>query len=382
MDFELNEEQKLLKETIREFAKEEILPLTKITEKEGRLSSEIIRKLADMGVMGMTVPVDYGGSGMDYVSCCIVIEEIARVCPSTAVAISVHTSAFCYPILKFGNEEQKRNYLPRASSGEILGSFSLTEPSVGSDASAIQAKASKENGFYILNGTKNWVTSGADAGAFIMMTRTSPEPSSKSISSFIVDANTPNLRISKIEDKMGLRSSPTAEISLDGCKISEKALLGKEGEGLKIALHTLDVSRIGIAAQAVGIAQSAFEEALKYSKIRKTFGKLLCEHQAVQFMLAEMSTYIEAARLLTYKAAYLKDKGLVHTKESSMAKLYASEIANKVTYLALQIHGAYGYSKEFIVEKLFRDARVTTIYEGTSEIQKLIIARNLLSSEI
>lgn len=381
MDFELSEEQKILRDTIKEFAEEEILPITKITEKEGRLSKEILKKLAEIGVMGMTVPAEYGGSEMDYVSCCIVIEEIAKVCPSTAVAISVHTSAFCYPILKFGNEEQKRKYLPKASSGEILGAFSLTEPSAGSDASAIQTRAIKEKGFYILNGTKNWVTSGPDAGAFVMMVRTSLEPGSRSISAFIVDSDSPGLKISKIEEKMGLRSSNTAEITLEDCRIPESSLLGKEGEGLKIALHTLDVSRIGIAAQAVGIAQSALDEAIKYAKTRRTFGKPLSEHQAIQFMIAEMSTYIEAARLLTYRAAYLKDKGLPHTKESSMAKLYASEIANKVTYLALQIHGAYGYSKEFLIEKLFRDARVTTIYEGTSEIQKIVIARNLLGSK-
>lgn len=380
MDFEINEEQKILKETIKEFAEDELLPASKITEKEGSLSKEIIRKLAEIGVMGMTVPIEYGGSEMDYVSCCIVIEELAKVCPSTAVAISVHTSAFCYPVLKFGTEEQKREYLPKAASGEILGAFSLTEPSAGSDASAIQTRATKENGSYVLNGTKNWVTSGPDAGAFVMMARTSPEPGSKSISAFIVDANSPGLKISKIEDKMGLRSSNTAEITLEDCRIPESSILGKEGEGLKIAFHTLDVSRIGIAAQAVGIAQSALDEAIRYAKTRKTFGKLLSEHQAIQFMIAEMSTYVEAARLLTYKAAYLKDQGKVHTKESSMAKFYASEIANKVTYLSLQIHGAYGYSKEFLVEKLFRDARVTTIYEGTSEIQRLIIARNILSS--
>lgn len=380
MDFEINEEQKILKETIKEFAEDELLPASKITEKEGSLSKEIIRKLAEIGVIGMTTPIEYGGSEMDYVSCCIVIEELAKVCPSTAVAISVHTSAFCYPILKFGTEEQKREYLPKAASGEILGAFSLTEPSAGSDASAIQTRATKENGSYVLNGTKNWVTSGPDAGAFVMMARTSPEPGSKSISTFIVGANSPGLKISKIEDKMGLRSSNTAEITLEDCRVPESSILGKEGEGLKIAFHTLDVSRIGIAAQAVGIAQSALDEAIRYAKTRKTFGKLLSGHQAIQFMIAEMSTYVEAARLLTYKAAYLKDQGKVHTKESSMAKFYASEIANKVTYLSLQIHGAYGYSKEFLVEKLFRDARVTTIYEGTSEIQKLIIARNILSS--
>ncbi len=381
MNFELTEEQKLLRETIREFAGEEILPASLTTEKEGKLSKEIIKKLAEIGVMGMTVPLKYGGSEMDYISCCIVIEEIAKVCPSTAVAVSVHASAFCYPILKFGNEEQKMNYLSKAASGEILGAFSLTEPSAGSDVSAIQARARKETNFYIISGTKNWVTSGSEAGAFVLMARTSPEPGSKSISAFILDSGIPNLKISKIEDKMGLRSSPTAEIVLEDCKIPESALLGQEGEGLKIALHTLDVSRISIAAQAVGIAQSALDEAINYAKTRKTFGKYLSEHQAIQFMIAEMSTYIEAARLLTYRAAYLKDQGKTHTKESSMAKFYASEIANKVTYLALQIHGSYGYSKEFLVEKLFRDARATTIYEGTSEIQKIIIARNILSAQ-
>ncbi|MEW6457362.1 MAG: acyl-CoA dehydrogenase [Acidobacteriota bacterium] len=378
MKIEFTEEQELLKEMVHEFVEKEMRPNVKEFEEKGLFPEEIFKKLAGLGIMGMSVPSEYGGSNLDLVSSCIVYEEISRVCPSTSITLSVHNCAFCYPIAKFGSEAQKRRYLVPAGRGDFIGAFSLTEPGAGSDAQGIQTKAERKGNLYILNGTKNWITSSSIAGAFIVMAKTSPIAGSKSISAFIIDKDSPGLKLAKIEDKMGIRSSKTGELFLEDCIVPESNLLGEEGIGLKIAFTALDASRIGVAAQAVGIAQSAMEEAIKYSKERKAFGKSISEFQAIQFMISEMATQIEAARLLTYRAAYLKDQGKQYTKEASMAKLYASEIANRVVYNALQIHGAYGYSKEYLIEKLFRDARVTTIYEGTSEIQRIVIARRLL----
>jgi hypothetical protein len=288
---------------------------------------------------------------------------------------------FCYPILKYGNEEQKKKYLPSAAKGEIIGGFCLTEPQAGSDAANQKTRAIRKGDFYILNGTKSWITNATIAQALIIIAVTDPEKGHKGISAFIVDTSNPGLRISKVEKKMGLKSSQTAEIVLEDCKVPAENLLGEEGMGLKIALSSLDGSRIGIAAQSVGLAQRALEEAVMYSKQRYAFNKQLSEFQAIQFMIADMATMLEGARLLTYRAANLKDRGESYTKEASMAKLYASEVANKIVYQALQIHGAYGYSEEFIIEKLYRDARVLTIYEGTSEVQRIVIARNILKED-
>lgn len=378
MDFELTEDQKLLKEMVRDFAQNEIRPKIKALEDKHAFPSEILSKLAELGILGMTVPAQYGGIKTDVLSLALALEELGRVSPSVAVIVSVHCSLFCYSILKFGSEEQKKKYLPQAASGKILGAFSLSEPGAGSDATSLKTKAVRKNDFYILNGTKVWVTTGAEAHAFIVFTRCEAKPEEKRLNAFIVEKSLPGVRVSKIEEKMGLHSSVTVEIVLEDCRVPAENLLGKEGEGASIALHCLDGSRIGIAAQSVGLSSQALEEAARYAKQREAFGKTISEFQAIQFMIADMSTLIEAARWLTYKAASLVDKGKPYGKEAAMAKLFASEATNKIVYQALQIHGGYGYSKEFFIEQLYRDARVLSIYEGTSEIQRLVISRHLL----
>ncbi len=377
MNFELTEEQNLLRGMIREFAQKEIAPKAKALEQKREFPWELLKELAKLGVLGMTVPVEYGGTKTDYLSFVLALEEIGRASPSLAVIISVHCSLFCYSISKFGNEAQKKKYLAKAARGEILGAFSLTEPGAGSDATNLKTKAVRLGDNYVLNGTKSWVTSGSDADASILFALT--EASGKNrISAFIIEKNFPGFRVSKIEDKMGLHSSLTAEFALEDCQVPAENLLSEEGKGTTIAFHCLDCSRIGIAAQAVGLSTQALEEAVQYAKQREAFGKKIADFEAIQFMIADMSTLTDAGRLLTYKAASLCDQGKPFTKEGSMAKLFASEAANKIAYLALQIHGGYGYSREFLIEQLYRDARVFTLYEGTSEIQRLVIARNLL----
>jgi len=378
MNFELTEEQKLLQEMVRDFARKEILPSAKSLEESHTFPLELLKKLGDLGIMGMTVPPEYGGIKADTVSLNLALEQISQVLPSLSVIVSVHCSLFCYSILKFGTSRQKEKYLPQAAKGKILGAFSLTEPGAGSDATNLKAKSVRAGDRYILNGTKSWVTTGSDAMAFIIFTAAETKAEKKKLNAFIVEKDFPGLRISKIEDKMGLHSSLTAEIVLEECQVPAENLLGEEGKGASIALHCLDRSRIGIAAQSVGLSHRALEEAVKYAKQREAFGKKIAEFQALQFMIADMSTQIDAARLLTYKAACLCDSGKPFSKEASMAKLFASEAANRIAYQALQIHGGYGYSKEFFVEQIYRDARVLTIYEGTSEIQRLVIARSLL----
>lgn len=378
MNFELREEQKLLQDMVRDFAQKEILPHTKILEDNHQYPREILRKLGALGIMGMTVPSEYGGTKTDSLSLALTLEELSRASPTVALVISIHCSLFCYSILKFGSKTQKEKYLPRAARGEIIGAFSLSEPEAGSDATNLRTKARRHGNLYILNGTKAWVTSGDEAEAIILFACTETELGSKKISAFIVEKNFPGFKVSKIEEKMGLHSSVTVEIVLEDCQVPAENLLGEEGKGTAIAFHCLDCSRIGIAAQSVGLSQRALEEAVRYAKQREAFGKKIAEFQAIQFMIAEIATLVEAARLLTYKAADLNDKGKPFSKEASMAKLFASEAANKIAYQALQIHGGYGYSKEFLIESLYRDSRVLTIYEGTSEIQRLVIARNLL----
>ncbi len=378
MNFELTEDQQMLRDLIRSFAQNEIEPAAKQLEIKHEFPLEILEKLADLGVLGMSVPAAYGGMKTDYLSLMLTIEEISRVMPALAVIISVHCSLFCYAINSYGTEKQKRTYLPKAASGEILGAFSLTEPGAGSDAKALTTQAKRREGRFVLNGTKAWVSNGKNAHAFIIFAQTEITPGNKKLSAFIVDHQAPGLRISKVEEKMGLNSSPTTELVLEDCEIPEENLLGEEGNGARIGLHCLDCSRIGIAAQSVGLAQRALEEALNYSRQRETFGKTISQHQAIQLMLADIATQTEAARLLTYRAAILYDQGKPFSKEAAMAKLFASEAANKIVYQALQIHGGYGYSKEFLIEQLYRDARVLSIYEGTSEIQRMVIARHLI----
>ncbi len=378
MNFELTEDQKLLKAMVRDFAQKEIEPKVKILEDTHEFPREFLDKLGKLGILGMTIPSEYGGTKTDHISLILALEEIARASPSLAVIVSVHCSLFCYSIMKFGNKTQKEKYLPKAAKGEMLGAFSLTEPGAGSDAKNLKTKSIREGDFYILNGTKSWVTTGSEADASIIFASTEIKPGVKKMNAFIVEKNFPGFLASKIEEKMGLHSSLTAEYVLEDCQVPAENLLGEEGKGAAVAFHCLDGSRIGIAAQAVGLADKAIEEGVKYAQQREAFGRKISEFQAIQFMIADMSTLRDAARLLTYKAADLIDKGKPYTKESSMAKLFASEAANKIAYQALQIHGGYGYSKEFLIEQLYRDARAFSIYEGTSEIQRLVISRYLL----
>ncbi len=378
MDFELTEDQILLKDMVREFTQKEIEPNVKTLEDKHEFPHEIIKKLAGLGLLGMTVPPEYEGIKTDFLSLVLTLEEISYSSPSLAIIISVHSSLFCYSISRFGSQKLKEKYLPRAAKGEIIGAFALTEPEAGSDVAHLNTKAKRDGNIYILNGTKAWVTTGANAETFVTFALTEVEPGIKKLSSFVVEKNFPGVKTSKIEEKMGLHSSPTAEVVLEDCQVPVENLLGETGKGTHIALHCLDNSRIGIAAQAVGLSQRALEEATKYAKQRQAFGKKIADFQAIQFAIAEMSLLTEAARLLTYKAADLNDKGKPFTKESSMAKLFASEAANKIAYQGLQIHGGYGYSKEFMIEQIYRDARVLPIYEGTSEIQRLVISRHLL----
>jgi alkylation response protein AidB-like acyl-CoA dehydrogenase len=378
MNFELSEDQTMLRDLVRDFAQKEIAPRIKDYEDRHEYPREIIVRLAGLGLLGLTVPCEYGGCRTDYLSAIVALEELARASASVCVILSVHASLFCNSILRFGSAEQKQKYLPRAARGEILGAFSITEPGAGSDALSLKTKAVRAGGEYILNGTKAWVTSGGEAGALILIARTDGGSGPAKLSAFIVEPGFPGFRISRIEDKMGLHSSPTAEIALEDCRVPAENLLGEEGRGAAIALAGLDGSRIGIAAQAVGLSQQALELAVSYAKQREAFGKKIAEFQALQFMLADIATLVESSRLLTYRAAGFYDRGLPFTKEAAMAKLHASEAANKVAYLALQIHGGYGYSREYAIERLYREARVLSIYEGTSEIQRLVIARKIL----
>ena len=381
MNFELTEEQRLLKEMIKDFAQKEIAPKAKSLEDSKEFPRELLNRLGELGILGMTVPPEYGGVKTDYLSLMLALEEISRASPALAVIICVHCALFCYPILRFGDEKQKEKYLPKAAKGEILGAFAMTEPGAGSDATNLKTKAVRQGDFYLLNGTKAWVTSGSEAEASILFASTEIEPGGKKLSAFIVERDFPGFTVSKIEEKMGLHSSLTAEITLEDCKVPAENLLGEEGNGAFIAFQSLDSSRIGIAAQAVGLADKALREAVNYAREREAFGKKIAEFQAIQFMIADMSTLTDAARLLTHKAADLKDREKPFAKEASMAKLFASEASNKIVYQALQIHGSYGYSREFLIEQLYRDARVLSIYEGTSEIQRIIISKHLLKEQ-
>jgi len=378
MNFELNEDQRLLRELVQDFAQKEIAPKIGYFEDNHLFPKEIIQKLAGLGLMGITIPPEYGGTKTDYLSFILALEELSRASAAVCLILSVHASLFCRSILKFGSPQQKEKYLPRAARGEILGAFSLTEPGAGSDATNLKTKAVKTGHEYILNGTKAWVTSGSEADALILFAQTESALGSPKLSAFIVDKDYAGFNVTRIEQKMGLHSSLTAEVVLEDCRVPAENLLGEEGRGASIALQGLDGSRIGIAAQSVGLSQQALELAARYTKQREAFGKKIAEFQAIQFMIADMAMLVDAARLLTYRAADLYDRGRPYAKEASMAKLFASEAANKVAYLALQIHGGYGYSKEYTIERLYRDVRVLSIYEGTSEIQRLIIARKLL----
>src|SRR5215475_8597489 len=385
MDFSLKDHQKLIRDTVRQFMETEVRPLVKELEREEKFPLEIIKKLGEMGCCGMLMPEEWGGPGLDTVSYVLMIEEVARVYTGMSTALGVTNSAVQAPILQFGTESQKQKYLKRLASGEILGSFCLTEAAAGSDAAGLQATAKKNQdaglkpgATYKLSGAKTWVTNGSDAGVYIVFAKTDPAAGGKGMSAFQVEPGFKGFKIGRHEDKMGQRSSPSVEILLNDCEVPAANRLGEEGQGLKIALSALDGGRIGIAAQAVGLGQGALDESVKYAKQRQAFGTTISQFQAIQWMIADMETEVEAARGLTYYAAWLKDSGKPMGSAASKAKLYASEMANRVAYKAVQIHGSVGYSRETDVERMYRDARVIPIYEGTSEVQRMIIARDLL----
>ncbi len=381
MDFELTEEQQMVREMTRAFVKREVKPVASRLDREGIYPSELVKRLSEMGLMGMLVPQEFGGSGMDLLSCVVAMEEISKGWASLAVAMSVQNSLVCAPIARFGSAAQKRKYLPSLARGERLGCYALTEPGSGSDAGSIQTRAKRVGDDFVLTGNKIFTTNGNRADLAIVYAVTDPAKGKRGISAFIVEKNSPGFVVGKLEDKLGLRSSDTAGLLFEDCRVPGENLLGTEGEGFTIALATLDGGRIGIAAQALGIAQGCLEESVAYAQQRRQFGRAIAEFEAIQWMLADMATEIDAARLLTYRAAWLAEQGRTFTKEAAMAKLFASEAANRAAYKAIQIFGGYGYTKEFAVERFFRDARITTIYEGTSEIQRLVIARRLIHGE-
>lgn len=379
MEFALTEEHRLVQQTAREFAAREILPVAAQLDAERRFPAEIVRELGKLGLMGVTVPEQYGGAGMDHVAYVLAMEEVARACASTAAIMSVNNSLVCDPILRYGTEEQKRRYLPVLATGQQLGCYCLTEPQAGSDAASLQTTASLDGDHWVLNGTKVFVTNAREAWVFIVFARTEEAPGALGISAFLLERDHPGLVVGKVERKMGLLASSTCEVLLQECRVPRDNLLGPRGEGFKVALSTLDGGRIGIAAQAVGIARAALEESVAYAKQRRQFGRPIAEFQAIQWKVADMATRIEAARLLTLQAAWLRDQGRRCTLEASMAKLFASETAMFAAHQAVQIFGGYGYIKDYPVERYFRDAKITEIYEGTSEIQRMVIARTLLA---
>ncbi len=376
----LTEEQQMLRDMVRDFALNEVKPIAAEIDQTCRFPMENIKKMGDLGLLGIVFPTEYGGAGMDYVSYAIAVEELSRVCASTGITLAAHVSLGVYPIYAFGSEAQKKEWLPRLCSGEILGAFGLTEPNAGSDAAGTETTAVREGDGWVINGTKRFITNASVSDIFTFTAMTDKSKKTKGISAFLVSKGTPGFSIERKEHKLGIRGSDTAGLSFEDCHIPADNLLGKEGEGFKYFMDTLNGGRISIAAMALGIAQGAFDEALKYSKERVQFGRPICDFQMIQFKLADMATWIECARHLVYNAARLKDKGLPFIKESSMAKLFASEIAVKCCDLAIQIHGGYGYIKEYPVERMWRDAKLCEIGEGTSEIQRIVIARELLKS--
>jgi len=381
MDFELTEEQHMVQEMVRVFADKELRPVASRLDHDGIYPQEQLTKLGEMGLLGMLVPEEYGGAGMDFLSYVTALEELSKVWASLGTIMSVNNSLMCGPILHFGTDAQRKRYLPLLARGEWLGCYALTEPDAGSDAASIRTRAVRKDDHYVLNGSKAFTTNGSRANLALVYAVTDPAQGKQGISAFVVERNTPGFVVNKIEDKLGLRSSETASLSFEDCPVPRENLLGREGEGFAIALETLDGGRIGIAAQAVGIAQACLEEALSYSQQRQQFGHAIADFQAVQWMLADMATEIDAARLLTCRAAWLQQQKREVTRAAAMAKLFSSEACNRAAYKALQIFGGYGYLKDFAVERFFRDARVTTLYEGTSEIQRLIIARHLLRDQ-
>jgi butyryl-CoA dehydrogenase len=378
MDFELTDIQREIQKMTRDFAARELIPNARKLDESHEWPTEAVKKLAELSLLGVAVPEQEGGAGLDNVCYALAMEEICRGDASVGVIMSVNNSLYCDPVMKFGTPEQKQQFLAPFARGEKLGCFGLTEPQAGSDAAAQQTTAVRKGDEYVINGSKNWITNGPRADAIVLFTMTDKPKGHKGITAFVVPTNTPGFIRAAPDKKMGISAAHSCSMFFEDMRVPAKNMLGKEGDGFKIAMSTLDGGRIGIAAQALGIARASLEEAVRYSQERKSFGKLICEHQAIQFMLADMATEIDAARLLVLQAALLKDKGVRHSLESSMAKLYASEMASRVANKALQIHGGMGYSKEMDTERHVRDARITEIYEGTSEIQRIVISSNLL----
>ncbi len=380
MNLDLTEEQQLLQRSVREFAEAEVKPHAKEIDETGRFPLDTFRKAAELGLTGVAVPENYGGAGMDHVSYAIVIEEISRVCASTGVILSVQNSLYCDPIYRFGTDGQKQKFLVPYARGEKIGCYALTEPQAGSNAAALTTKAVRKGDAYVINGTKAWITNGGAADAALVYVNTQPEKGEKGITALVVEKGTRGFAVGKEEKKLGINATACTELSFSDCEVPVGNRIGNEGEGYKVALSTLDGGRIGIASQAIGIAQGAFEAALSYAQQRQAFGHPISDFQAIQFMLADMATELDAARLLARRAAWKQDSGARFTMEASIAKLFASEMSTRVAHKAIQIHGGYGYSREYPVERAYRDARITEIYEGTSEIQRLVIASWVLKA--
>jgi butyryl-CoA dehydrogenase len=374
LNLQLTEEQNLLRKTVRDFAQSEVRPLAKELDETGHFPRALFAKAAELGLTGVAVPESYGGAGMDHISYAIVVEEIARACASTSVILSVQNSLYCSPLLHFGTEEQKRKFLTPFARGEKIGCYALTEPQAGSNAAALRTRAVRRGDRYTVDGTKAWITNGGVADAAIVYVNTHPEKGEKGITALVVEKGTQGFSVGKEEKKLGIHATACTELSFVDCEVPVENRVGNEGEGYKVALSTLDGGRIGIGAQATGIAQGAMDAALAYAQQRQAFGHPIADFQAIQFMLADMSTEIEAARLLVLRAASKQDTGARFSMEASIAKLFASEMATRVAHKAIQIHGGNGYSTEYPVERAYRDARITEIYEGTSEIQRLVIA--------
>ncbi len=378
MDFTFTDEQEMIRKTVRDFAEKEIRPVAAYHDQTGEFPAKTVAKMGSLGLMGMLIPTDYEGAGLDTICFALALEEVARVCGSHALIMSAHNTLGMGNIWLTGTEEQRKRYIPDLASGRKLAAWALTEPASGSDAAAMKTVAKKTAKGWVIDGTKNFCTNAPVASTFVIMAVTDATKGNKGISAFIVERGTPGIKVGKVEDKLGVRASGTAQVLLTDCGVPKDALLGEENRGFVNALRILDNGRIGIGAMAVGLAQGAFEEAVKYAKGRVQFAKPIAEHQAIQFMLADMAMRIEAARTLVHRAAWLKDQGRPFKREAAMAKLYASEMSSFVTNKAIQIHGGYGYIKDYPVERLMRDAKLTEIGEGTSEVQRLVIARELL----
>ena len=378
MNFELSEEQELIQKMVKEFAASDVAPIAAEIDREHRFPEELLPKMAELGLMGVPFAEEFGGAGADYVSYTIVLEELARACASTSVIVSSHTSLGTWPIFEYGTPEQKEKYLHGLTSGEKLSAFALTEPGAGTDAAAGKTTAVLDRDEYVLNGSKIFITNGGYADVYIVTAMTDPDRGTRGISAFIVEKDIPGFTVGEREHKMGIKASSTTPLYFSDCRIPKDSLLGKEGKGFKIAMQTLDGGRIGIAAQALGIAQGALDASIAYAKERVQFGKPIATLQAIQWMIADMATEIDAARFLVYRAAWNKDNSLPYGKEAAMAKLFASETASRVAGKAIQIHGGYGFTESYPVERAYRDAKITEIYEGTSEVQRMVVAGSLL----